>query len=79
MNAVGCMVGDVNQSLPEGEKATYGVVGGLLFVISSFVLIRCFCLDCEGYPKKDGLIPLALLISFCIVLVFFIVIYILAF
>lgn len=75
LNALGYIVGDVYVSKEIHIKATHGIVGGILFVLISFTLIKLFCLDYEGYPKKDIYIPIALLTSVALVLCYLFIVY----
>ncbi len=62
-----------------GKKTTHGIVGGFIFLLCAVVLIKFFCLDYEGYPKKDWMPPLAIIISVIVSLLYFAVIYLLFF
>jgi len=74
--ALGYVVGDIYRSSTTHAKAMFGALGGLLFVVLAFTLIKKYCIDFEGFPKRDGLIPLAILISMLVTLTFFAVIFI---
>ena len=75
INALGYAVGDVYSSTEIHNKAVNGIIGGWIFVIVSFILIKVFCLDYEGYPIKNGRIPFAILISFVIMLLYLALVY----
>ncbi len=61
INAIGYVVGDVYASHEVHSRAIHGMISGLLFVVVSLLLIKLFCLDYEGYPKKSGCILLSII------------------
>lgn len=74
-NALGYMVGDVYTSREVHAKACHGIISGLLFVVVSFLLIKFFCLNYEGYPKKDGCALIAIILAAIIALIYLVLVY----
>lgn len=74
-NALGYVVGDVYTSHEIYIKAIHGTISTLLFVMVSFLLIKFFCLDYEGYPKKNGCIVLAIILAVIIALIYLAIVY----
>ena len=74
-NALGYVVGDVYHSPEVHTKAAHGTISGLLFVVASFLLIKFFCLDYEGYPKKSGRVLLSIIIAALIAFIYLAFVY----
>lgn len=74
-NAIGYAVGDVYHSAAADTQATHGLIAMWIFGICAFVLVKVFCLDYEGYPKRDGAIVLAIGISLIIAVIYLAVVY----
>jgi len=73
--ALGYMVGDVNTSHDAFSKGLHGALSGLLFVVVSFLLVKFYCLDFEGYPKRKGCILLAIMCAIAIALIYLVIVY----
>lgn len=73
--AIGYSVGDVYTSSEVHAKAFHGITGGLILVVSSFMMIKIFCLDYAGYPKNRACIPLAIISAIVITVIYFALVY----
>ena len=59
----------------EDAKATHGLIGSFIWLVCTFIIVKFFCLDCEGYPKRDSYIFIGILISSLISLLYYVVVY----
>ena len=73
--AIGYSVGDVYTSNEIHSKAFHGIIGGLILVVSSFLMIEKFCLDFDRYPKNRVCIPLTIIGVIVITVIYFALVY----
>ena len=74
-NMIHYYVGGTFQSKESDVLAKIGILGGGIGLLCFFVLVKFFCLDYEGYEKKDGLIRCSVVVSVILMFLFYLVIY----
>lgn len=70
MNAIGAVVGSVYDSSYEKLTAGHGAIAGCIFMVSTFALVKIFGIDHEGHFKYEWSIPVSILISTIISIIY---------